>query len=64
VKAWREAPSEEHALLLARAYFPEFAGSPEPEPRQVPVNPATALRVRLPAMESGEVEVATRGYVF
>jgi len=50
--------------LLARAYFPEIVGSPEPEQRRVPVNPEAALRVRLPATENGEVEVATRGYVF
>ncbi|MBN1208810.1 MAG: Ig-like domain repeat protein [Myxococcaceae bacterium] len=64
VQAWREEPSEEHALLLARAYFFELVGGPEPEAQRVPVNPETALRVRLPATESGEVEVATRGYVF
>ncbi|WP_324961112.1 kelch repeat-containing protein [Archangium sp.] len=64
VRAWQEAPSQERALLLARAYFPEFAGSPESEERRVPVNPEAALRVRLPATENGAVEVATRGYVF
>jgi uncharacterized delta-60 repeat protein len=64
VRAWQETPSEEHALRLARAYFPEFAGSAEPEPRRAPLAPQAALRVKLPATESGELEVATRGYVF
>ena len=64
-RAWQEAPSEEHALQLARAYFPELVGPPESgEPRRVPVHPESALRVRLPATENGELEVATRGYVF
>ena len=31
---------------------------------RMPVNPEAALRMSLPAMENGEVEVATRGYVF
>jgi MYXO-CTERM domain-containing protein len=64
VRAWREAPSEDSALLLARAYFPEFSGDVEPEAQKAPVNPAAALRVRLADRENGELELATRGYVF
>jgi N-acetylneuraminic acid mutarotase len=64
VRAWREAPSEDSALLLARSYFPEFSGDVEPEARKAPLNPATALRVRLADREHGELELATRGYVF
>ncbi|WP_053066700.1 Ig-like domain repeat protein [Archangium gephyra] len=64
VRAWREAPSEDSALLLARAYFPEFSGDVEPEARKAPVHPAAALRVRLANRENGEWELATRGHVF
>ena len=64
MQAWREAPSEDSALLLARAYFPEFSGDVEPEAQKAPVNPAAALRVRLADRENGELELATRGYVF
>jgi hypothetical protein len=61
---WRRAPGEDSALRLARAYFPEFADGPEEDARKAPVNPAAALRVKLPATEAGNLEIATRGFVF
>jgi MYXO-CTERM domain-containing protein len=64
VRAWRETPSEDNALQLARSYFPELSEGLEPEARQVPVHPAAALRVKLADQENGELELATRGYVF
>ena len=63
-RAWRQAPSEDNALLLAQAYFPEFASPSKPEEQQPPLSPEAALRVRLPATENGEMELATRGYLF
>jgi hypothetical protein len=64
VTAWRHAPGEDSALGLARAYFPEFASSTDEQARKAPVNPAAALRVKLPATEGGELEIVTRGSVF
>ena len=63
-RAWRQAPSEDSALLLAQAYFPEFSSPSKPEEQQSPLPPEAALRVRLPATENGEMELATRGYLF
>ncbi|WP_158079847.1 Ig-like domain-containing protein [Archangium sp. Cb G35] len=64
VRAWRETPSEDNALRLAEAYFPEFSEGLDAEARQVPVPSAAALRVKLADREDGELELATRGYVF
>ncbi len=64
VQAWREAPSEESALRLARAYLPQLAGSQGVEEQKAPISPALALRVRPAATEGGQMELSTRGYLF
>ncbi|HEX5754098.1 MAG TPA: Ig-like domain-containing protein [Archangium sp.] len=64
MKAWREAPGEDNALRLARAYFPEFSEAPDTQVRQASVPSAAALRVTLADQEDDGLELATRGYVF
>ncbi|MCP3138190.1 kelch repeat-containing protein [Pyxidicoccus xibeiensis] len=58
LRAWREAPSEDRALALARAYFPQRSAAPAQA-----TDPAV-LRVSLAETEGGTVELATRGYLF
>jgi hypothetical protein len=65
VQAWRQAPSEQAALTLARAFFPErsWEGGTEASVEGVPA-PRASLRVRLPTVAEGEVELASGAHVF
>ena len=62
-KAWRQQPDEDSALLLARAYYPEFLGAEKSEPATA-LNPATALSVKLPERTGEPMEISTRGHTF
>jgi MYXO-CTERM domain-containing protein len=62
-KTWRDRPDEDSALLLARAYYPEFLGAEKPDPGAA-LNPATALSVKLPERAGEPMEISTRGHTF
>ncbi|WP_257446686.1 Ig-like domain-containing protein [Archangium lipolyticum] len=63
VAEWRASPTEDSALELLRAYFPEPTDAPDVPSSPVPWG-ERALRVKLPSTEAGTVELATRGHVF